>query len=106
MDFTLSTILVTLWSIFGGLGFLILAVLLHRRAATATRMQPAPDIEVEHRRWLDDLAEAAPEPVDELSDSGRHHIPVELLDLPTYRLYPDRLARARVHGPDVEPLQN
>jgi hypothetical protein len=101
VDLTLSTILITLWSIFGGLGFVVLAVLLHRRAASSPsiEMQPAPDIEVEHRRWLSSLTAETPPPAlpDELTDSGRHHIPDDLLDLPTYRLFPDRVARARVY---------
>ena len=33
-----------------------------------------------------------------VSDSGRHHVPDELLTARTYRLAADRLARARVHG--------
>ncbi|AGL20817.1 hypothetical protein [Actinoplanes sp. N902-109] len=102
MDFTLSTILITLWSVFGGLGFVVLAVLLHRRAAATPTaepgMHPAPDIEVEHRRWLSSLEESVEDAPDELTDSGRHHIPDYLLDLPTYRLFPDRVARARVYG--------
>ncbi len=50
-------------------------------------------------------AEAVPaaEP-DELSDSGRHHVPDHLLHSPTYRLSADLRARAKVPGQAVRPV--
>ncbi|GAA2548006.1 hypothetical protein GCM10010435_16690 [Winogradskya consettensis] len=108
MDFTLTTILVTLWSVFGLTAVAILTVLWRGRrspaplAAPAGVSAPVPlsdvDLEDVHRRWLDGLAET--NTWDELTDSGRHHLPPDLLNLPTYQLGPDRLARAKVQDQD------
>ncbi|GAA2506244.1 hypothetical protein [Winogradskya humida] len=106
MDFTLTTILVTLWSVFGLTAVAILTVLWRGRRSPALPALseeapvPLPDVDLEdvHRRWLDGLAET--NTWDELTDSGRHHLPPDLLNLPTYQLGPDRLARAKVQDQD------
>lgn len=43
-------------------------------------------------------AAAAERAADDLADTGRHHVPDELLQAATYRLSADRRARARVPG--------
>ncbi|UQU65804.1 hypothetical protein COUCH_05675 [Couchioplanes caeruleus] len=54
----------------------------------------AEALEQAHRLWLNGLA--GPGSWEDLSDTGRHHLPAELLDLSTYQLGPDRVARAKV----------
>ena len=49
-------------------------------------------------RSLDAHAGPAPQERNDVSDSGRHHVPDELLQAATYRLSADRRARARVPG--------
>ena len=44
------------------------------------------------------VSEPAPDERNDVSDSGRHHVPDELLQASTYRLSADRRARARVPG--------
>jgi hypothetical protein len=46
---------------------------------------------------------AAAAPVDDLADTGRHHVPDGLLHSVTYRLSADLRARARVPGPTGGP---
>ncbi|MFC3381107.1 hypothetical protein [Couchioplanes azureus] len=71
-----------------------------RRVTPPVRLSPRrkrPDsaaLEHAHRLWLDGLAGKSN--WENLSDTGRHHLPPELLRMPTYRLGPDRVARARV----------
>jgi hypothetical protein len=49
----------------------------------------------------------SPETEPESARSGRHFVPDELVHAATYRLAPDRVARAKVHGagPDGAPLR-
>ncbi|OJF12232.1 hypothetical protein [Couchioplanes caeruleus] len=71
-----------------------------RRVAPPVRLSPRrkrPDaaaLEHAHRLWLDGLAGKSNG--ENLSDTGRHHLPPELLKMPTYRLGPDRVARAKL----------
>ncbi|MEV6597199.1 hypothetical protein AB0M36_10095 [Actinoplanes sp. NPDC051346] len=71
-----------------------------RRVAPPVRLSPRrerPDsaaLEHAHRLWLDGLAGKSNR--ENLSDTGRHHLPPELLRMPTYRLSPERIARARI----------
>ncbi|MEV4703903.1 hypothetical protein [Actinoplanes sp. NPDC049316] len=104
MELSLTTILTVLWSTFGALTVLV-AVLFwrsHRTARPPAPVQPAenPDteaLEEAHRLWLDGLSgSTGSADWDDLSDTGRHHLPAELLNLSTYQLGPDRLARAKV----------
>ncbi|BCJ54241.1 hypothetical protein Asp14428_57160 [Actinoplanes sp. NBRC 14428] len=106
MNLSLTTIIITTWSAFAVTG--IFAAVLYRRGRTRQAAHPRPvrlsprtprpdpaALENAHRLWLDGLTGAN---VDELSDTGRHHLPPELMSMPTYRLGPDRVARAKVQG--------
>ncbi|GAB1693376.1 hypothetical protein [Krasilnikovia sp. M28-CT-15] len=44
------------------------------------------------------VVEGSAEPLPAAGPSGRHQVPDELVQAPTYRLPPDRVARAKVHG--------
>ncbi len=106
VELSLTTILTILWSTFGALA--VLVAILYWRSHRATRppipaqrtaapAAEAPDaeaLEEAHRLWLDGLS--ASDDWDDLSDTGRHHLPEELLNLSTYQLGPDRVARAKV----------
>ncbi|MFI7603261.1 hypothetical protein [Actinoplanes sp. NPDC049681] len=109
MNLSLTTIIIASWSAFATMGVIAAAVYLRGRArGTAFRRPvrlsprtPRPDaaaLEQAHRLWLDGLAGKTG--WNDLSDTGRHHLPPELLKLATYRLGPDRVARAKVPGQD------
>ncbi|MFI5494843.1 hypothetical protein [Actinoplanes sp. NPDC051859] len=117
MDLPLMTILITLWSAFVAMA-LVATVLFwrgrrtraqavtlawrgrNRRVAPPVRLSPRverPDsaaLENAHRLWLDGLS--GQNNWENLTDTGRHHLPPELLRMSTYQLGPDRVARAKV----------
>jgi hypothetical protein len=106
VELSLSTILTILWSTFGALTVLVAilywrshraahpSIPAQRTAAPAAETPDAEALEEAHRLWLDGLSGSAD--WDDLSDTGRHHLPAELLNLSTYQLGPDRVARAKV----------
>ena len=112
VELKLTTILTILWTIFGIMTVVAGALYVRGRRATAAPppaaayTPPAPRkafsdspaeaaaLEEAHRVWLDGLSGSTN--WEHLSDSGRHHLPEDLLDLPTYQLGPDRVARAKV----------
>ena len=63
-------------------------------SSDAAASSDAQALEEAHRLWLEGLAGATN--WEHLSDSGRHHLPEELLEVSTYQLGPDRVARAKV----------
>ena len=64
------------------------------RAPSSPSSSDAQDLEEAHRLWLAGLADTTS--WEDLTDSGRHHLPEELLEVSTYQLGPDRVARAKV----------
>jgi hypothetical protein len=48
--------------------------------------------------WPPSVSSGSPSADGEVSSSGRHLVPDELIRAATFRLAPDRVARARVHG--------
>lgn len=69
------------------------------RLSPRTARPDSAALEQAHRLWLDGLA--GKNSWNDLSDTGRHHLPPELLKLATYRLGADRVARAKVPGQDL-----
>ncbi|MEV4636425.1 hypothetical protein AB0J80_03640 [Actinoplanes sp. NPDC049548] len=111
MTLSLTTIIITSWSAFATMSVIAAAIWLRGRGRGTSRLfgrgfpspvrlsprKARPDsaaLEQAHRLWLDGLAGKSG--WDELSDTGRHHLPPELLKMSTYRLGPDRIARAKV----------
>lgn len=63
-------------------------------SSNADTSSEAQGLEDAHRLWLQSLASSTS--WEDLTDSGRHHLPEELLEVSTYQLGPDRVARAKV----------
>lgn len=79
-----------------------------RQARRTTRPAPARSTPAVSAPAVSIPAVSIPAPSrqvpDEVSDTGRHHVPDELLHSTTYRLPADRRARARVPEPASGPL--
>lgn len=110
MNLSLTTIIIASWSAFATMSVIAATIYLRGRSRGSgfrrpVRLSPRtarPDsaaLEQAHRLWLDGLAGKSS--WNDLSDTGRHHLPPELLKLATYRLGADRVARAKVPGQDL-----
>ncbi|HET6534313.1 MAG TPA: hypothetical protein VFH03_27345 [Actinoplanes sp.] len=94
MDFSIEDVLHGLWTvqIAGCVG--LAGYWLHRRTSSirARRRLPLG----RHAVGTTEPAAVDPEPNEELTDTGRHHVPRCLLDSPTYRISAGRIGRAKV----------